>query len=107
MPQVEQGNIDLTKRKGRINKDGKIETVKSMSFNEDGLEILVPTVTEDGRRMDDYEAINHYHTTGEHLGKFDSIADADTHAKKLHNSEQERTRGDYRFEAARKAMPTR
>src|SRR5208283_5087355 len=39
---VEQGNIDLSQRPVRRNADGSVSTVLSMSFEEDGKEILVP-----------------------------------------------------------------
>ena len=81
------GNIDLTKRPVVQNDDGSISTVRSMSFNEDGKEILVPTVV-NGRVVSDQEAIDHYHKTGEYLGKFNTIDEANAYAENLHNQQE-------------------
>lgn len=79
------GNIDLTKRPIVKNPDGSTSTVRSMSFEEDGKEVLVPTVSDDGRILSDDEAIANYKKTGKHLGKFDNPSDATAYAKKLHD----------------------
>jgi len=82
---LQPGNIDLYNRPHVTNSDGSISTVRSMSFGENGKEILVPTVSEDGRIMSDREAIDTYHQTGKHLGVFDSPSKATAYAVKLHN----------------------
>lgn len=83
-----KGNIDLTNRPVFKNIDGSISTVESISINEDGKEILIPTVIKDekGRpkRLSEKEAIDHYHKTGEYLGKFNTIEEADDYAQSLH-----------------------
>lgn len=84
---VEQGNIDLNNRPRVQNKDGSISTVRSMGVNIGGQEILIPTVSEDGRIMSNEEAINQYLKTGKHLGKFDSPQTSDAYAQSLHNSQ--------------------
>lgn len=78
------GNIDLTKRPVVKNDDGTISTVRSMSFEENGKEILVPTVSPDGRLLSQADAIDLYHQTGQHLGVFDNASDATSYAQKLH-----------------------
>src|ERR1051325_6251885 len=83
------GNIDLTKRPVVKNPDGTISTVRSMSFNEDGREILVPTVSPEGGILSDDDAINLYHQTGQHLGMFDNPQDADAYAQSLHNQQDQ------------------
>ncbi|TCB05141.1 hypothetical protein E0H93_17630 [Rhizobium leguminosarum bv. viciae] len=83
------GNINLAKRPVVKNPDGTISTVRSMSFNEDGREILVPTVSPEGGILSDDDAINLYHQTGQHLGMFDNPQDADTYAQSLHNQQDQ------------------
>lgn len=84
---TEKGNLDLSNRPQVKNADGSISTVKSMSINEDGKEVLIPMVREDGKMMDAKEAISHYHKTGKHLGKFNSVEEANAAAERIHQSE--------------------
>lgn len=84
---VSQGDIDLTTRPQVKNADGSISTVRSMSFRDEdlGVEVLVPTVSEDGRIMSDQEAVDQYFRTGKHLGMFRTPEAADKYAEELHN----------------------
>lgn len=84
---VTPGNIDLTHRPRVRNRDGSTSTVRSMSFNEDGKEILVPTVSDDGRILTNDQAIDAFHKTGKHLGIFRNADDATAYAKQLHESQ--------------------
>ena len=84
--QTERGNIDLSKRKVAINKDGSISTVLSMSIEADGKEVLIPQVSPEGKVLSKEEAIAQYRKTGQHLGKFDDAHSADLYAEKLHSS---------------------
>lgn len=84
---VEPGNIDLANRPVVKNQDGKIATVRSMSVNMDGKEVLIPTISDDGRTLSTDEAIAQYRKTGRHLGKFDSPQNATAYAKKLHGDQ--------------------
>lgn len=69
---LEKGNIDIHNRPVVKNSDGSISTVRSMSTNIDGREVLIPTVSDDGRIMSDDEAIDNFMQTGRHLGMFSS-----------------------------------
>lgn len=88
-----KGNIDLYDRDtGLYDEDGSLMTVRSMSFGEDGKEILVPTVVKkDGKWqvLSDDEAIDWYHKTGEYLGKFDTVEEANAYADSLHRQQED------------------
>lgn len=86
---VEPGNIDLTKRPVVKNSDGTISTVRSLGVNIDGNEILIPTVSDDGRIMSNDEAVQTFKRTGKHLGKFSSPEASSAYAEKLHNDQAE------------------
>lgn len=84
---LEQGNIDLHNRPKVSNPDGTYSTVRSITVDEDGKSVLIPTVVGDKVVSDD-EAIANYKKTGQHLGKFRDRATADTYAQKLHEDQQ-------------------
>lgn len=84
------GNVDLTNRPQVKNPDGSISTIRSMSFQDDtGQEVLVPTVSDDGKILSDKDAINNYYKTGKYLGKFKTPQEADIYAERLHNQQAE------------------
>lgn len=87
---LEQGNIDLNARPTVKNADGSISTVRSISANFDGQEVLIPTVSDDGKILSDEDAIKTYQRTGKHLGKFDNPDDATAYAESLHDQQAKR-----------------
>ena len=99
--QTEQGNIDLYNRPKVPNpKAGGTSTVYSASFNMDGKEVLLP-LADGGRILTDADAVDKYRRTGQHLGKFDTVADAKAAAKTIHD-DYERGRYDLRPATSRK-----
>lgn len=86
---LEPGNIDIDKRKTLRNEDGSISTERSMSVNLDGVEVLIPTVSHDGKRiLSDDEAVAQYQQSGLHLGKFTTPQAADAYAQSLHKRQE-------------------
>ncbi len=83
---VQAGNIDLNNRPRVTNPDGSISTVRSISIDQDGRTVLIPTVI-GNRVVSNDEAIQHYLNTGEQLGIFDNGQNADSYAENLHNSQ--------------------
>lgn len=86
---VVAGNIDLTKRPVVKNPDGSISTIRSISVNIDGREVLIPTVSDDGKVLTDRQAVDLFKRTGKHLGMFDSPEAATTYAERLHQQQAE------------------
>lgn len=91
--QLAPGNIDLGNRPTVRNPDGSISTVRSISINVDGKEVLIPTVTDDGRVVSDEEASQQFYRTGRHLGVFASPEAATAYAQQLHQQQAARYGG--------------
>lgn len=85
----ELGNIDLTSRPLVRSVEGFYMTVKSMSFEESGQQILVPLIGAEGKLLSNLEAIQRFHETGQHLGIFGDIASANAYAQSLHEQQEE------------------
>lgn len=94
---VEAGNIDLYGQPEVRNPDGSISTVDSSSYNFDGVEVLLSSVTQDGRHLRTAdEVIAEYQRTGRHLGKFSDPDSATRYAIQLH---EDYARGRYKSNA--------
>jgi len=90
-PQGYTGNINLMQRPIFRNRDGSISTVRSMSVNMNGKEVLLPTIgMKNGRpaQLTDEEAIQQYIGTGKHLGKFATPEEATKMAEIIHNHQR-------------------
>lgn len=86
-----QGNIDLTNRPKVWNPETKKHsTVWSMGIGlDDGLEALIPRVSEDGRILTKQQAIDLFKKTKKHLGIFHSSDAANQYAEQLHKEQAE------------------
>lgn len=81
------GNIDLASRPVVKNRDGSISTVRSITVtDENGRAVLIPTVVGNAVVPND-EAVRHWRQTGEQLGMFDTIENADRYARQLHEDQ--------------------
>ena len=86
-----KGNIDLFNRDtGLYDKNGKLMTVDSIGIEEDGKNIVIPTVVNQNGKwvhLSKDDAIDWYHQTGEHLGIYKSQEEADEIAQKIHEQQ--------------------
>ena len=90
--EIQPGNIDLAARPRVVTPDGRIATVRSMGVNVDGNEVVIPTVSDDGRLLSPQEAFQAFMRSGRHLGIFDTQKNANAYGKALHEQQAK----DYR-----------
>ena len=67
-------------RPSYTDKSGNRRSEYKMGINDNGKEVLIPTVV-NGRQLTPRQAINRYKKTGYHMGKFKTIAQAEKYAK--------------------------
>ncbi len=102
------GNINLFAQPRVKNPNGSISTVDSISVGVDDGELLLPTVTPDGRHFTGtresvaQQAFAEYRKTGRHLGLFPDVNSANAAAQALHEAY---TRGDYDVPLASSRRP--
>lgn len=87
---LDKPTLDLSKRKAFKSADGSIYSIKTVSFNMDGKEYVVPTVLPDGTIMSTKDAFDHFMLSGEHLGSFNTVDEATAYAKSLSKAQGER-----------------
>jgi hypothetical protein len=90
---VEAPTLDLKNRPYVSNRaeDGNWynSTVRSMGFTDDqGRNVLVPSVSDDGRIMDDKEAWDEYLKTGRHMGVYPTAEQSDRAGEKIHEDQE-------------------
>lgn len=83
------GNIDLLNRPVVPNEDGSISTVRSVGVNIDGQEVLLPTVSPEGKILSTREAVDLYKRTGQYLGKFKTPEESNAYAQRLHTDQEQ------------------
>lgn len=81
-----RGNIDLNRRPSVKNADGSISTVRSITITDDKGAVVIPTVV-NGRVVSNAEAIEHFKSTGENLGRFKTEDQAVKYAESLHEDQ--------------------
>lgn len=85
---ISPGNINPNNRPVVQNEDGTISTVRTISANLDGPEVLMPTVSPDGRIWTDDQAIDNYIRTGQNFGQFTTPDAATQFAQRLHTTQE-------------------
>lgn len=86
-PDVAAATIDVAEDfKKLFNPDGTVSTVRTISFDEDGVEVLIPTVV-GGKLLTNEQAVELFRRSGRHFGKFSSVQRANDFAAKLHDVE--------------------
>jgi hypothetical protein len=88
---IEPGNIELDKRPRVKLPGGDYATVNSITVSfttpKGDIHVLLPTITKDGKIMNEDEAVEHFKQTHEHLGIFKTGAEADRYGQLLHEAQ--------------------
>ena len=92
-----KGNVNLFNRPKVKNPKGGTSTVYSKSFGINGKEVLMPTVSDDGRLMSDDEAVQQYKKTGKHLGIYDTVAEANAAGEAIHKQQESLAKDKNKF----------
>lgn len=102
--QYGKGNIDLHNRPIYKNVDGSISTVDSITVRVDDKFVLLPSIVtdENGKpiKLEKTEdIIAHCEKTGEHLGVFNTLEEANIYADRLHSAQAYRYSGNTSVDA--------
>ncbi len=84
------GNIDLSTRPVVHNDDGTVSTLRSISIGTDRGEVLIPTISPDGKQLTNDQAIELFKQTGQHLGVFATPEAATAAAKAISKAQGEK-----------------
>jgi hypothetical protein len=84
---IETGNLDLSNRPQVPNPEGGTSTVYSMSIGTPEGEVLIPRVSQDGRILTPEQAKEQYRSTGQHMGIYSSVDEANRAAEAIHNDQ--------------------
>ena len=85
---IEKGNIPLVGRPLIPMGKGNVGSEYSYTIEDNGAHVLIPSIF-DGAPHTAKQAIAHYMATGQHLGKWDTNANADAAAEIIHNREND------------------
>ena len=94
---VDYGNINLNLRPIVKGPNGEIYTIFSITITEkysDNTRVftIIPTVSDDGAKLNDNQANSLYAQTRRHLGRFSTLKDANTYASFLSRREGQKYR---------------
>lgn len=88
-----KGTVDLYNRPQVKDEQGNTMTVRSMSVgvtDDRGRtrEMLIPTISKEGKVMSEDEAIQYAQKTGEHLGIYNNVKSANKAAQAIHKQQE-------------------
>lgn len=81
-----KGNIMLGNRPKVKNEDGSVSTIRSMTYTDakTNKQVLIPTVSDEGKIMSEKEAVQYWRKKGQNLGEYDTVEEANKAAEYLH-----------------------
>lgn len=93
LEQTYRGNIDLDNRPLVDDGQGNYMTEHSITMTDDqGVHWIIPTIV-NGKKVSNEEAWQHAMQTGEHLGQYHNLGDAERAAEQIHLRQQDHYKG--------------